>query len=1138
MARCVTKNTKLIDENNPDALRELQENLAVIDKKIWFLESYLTQKHAIGYSLLYFLRRIPGLKLTLETYIIAVKIDEQYRNEIATLLTRDDAKTLEQHIRVGADVSDILLPAKKQHKTEIVKLLESQDIQLSAESKLLLALHNTHGQGPLNIDKAIVEECLNRSSALLKTSLSHKNPAGYSLYYLLTHHPEFGELLKNNAILAEHHQMLVRTAPPEIWLIDAEQCEALVKCGVFSPSELLKIPFQNNKFKIINFLLAHGAVFSSAAELKGLLFRTIHNNSQKPSANAFIEWAFTAGQISPTQPIEFALNRTALHIAAEFKNDDALALCLGVAEHLDVNVRDWQGTTPLHLVQLPEMAECLLEKGANPYALSDAFETPKDTSKKNPAVMTVIIGAQKKLEATYQNALAKNDMATVRACLARGVRVSTTDFDGIENPELRGVLEQTLRVQETHFHQALARRGNNNAWFMVLEFLTQRYVSEQVTQETINKMLSQQKSIDLENFVEVGIPFTTEQQHALVNLLLSNNGHHGCVTLVDKGFVLTEAQQRQLMATLLESHHVDSCCRLVQKGFPVTAEQKHQMLVLALNEPKLNDPHADITLFIDTFGMSNDVRELSYGASPRFEKGFLYALVQTWHAAFIQAIKDNNLDIVRDSIARGINVKDMMSPPPLCLVTSAEMTELLIAAGANLNGDRGMGGNFPPPLSRAIEKKFVDVVRCMLTHGADVAHRSEARSVLPIAQVYKLDNSPESNTIRLIMFDACNQKYKNLRESLFSDPANPVALETLEKEGSAVIETLFGCPNRDGIGLLAVIRRAVKDLTPYPNILNVARRLDDIFVLKCKVDPSKINYFLDLGLDIEALDYWENTLLLIFAAKNNLEVVKTLVERGANLFARNAVGESVLDRSGGVVRPYLVEVIEERRANFRRAIKDGNVEAIKENGVHASRLLDPKLSDDDFIVIVRQLNSISDQTTLIELLKPCDSEGFSVLNHIRRRIRNLEKHCPTIHAAANEIHPATIQANFRNVLLHAQLTVDQTLGLIRLAKEGIDVDIVLGCGHPPLQHALMGTNDSNLVRVFVLSGARVTEEIITVAKNNQPMLDALNVGRPTQLIASPRLNNWWRSSTPSTTETGSNNNNNNNNDPRFGQSSK
>lgn len=90
-----------------------------------------------------------------------------------------------------------------------------------------------------------------------------------------------------------------------------------------------------------------------------------------------------------------------------------------------------------------------------------------------------------------------------------------------------------------------------------------------------------------------------------------------------------------------------------------------------------------------------------------------------------------------------------------------------------------------------------------------------------------------------------------------------------------------------------------------------------------------VNFFIEKGADIEAIDGQGNTPLLIAISKSTNEIIQLLIKNNANIEAKNQKGETALIRAASIGNDKIVQLLIENGADIETTDNNGNTPLLK-----------------------------------------------------------------------------------------------------------------------------------------------------------------------------------------------------------------
>ncbi len=257
---------------------------------------------------------------------------------------------------------------------------------------------------------------------------------------------------------------------------------------------------------------------------------------------------------------------------------------------------------------------------------------------------------------------------------------------------------------------------------------------------------------------------------------------------------------------------------------------------------------------------------LEYGANP--------------DEAMRKAVENERTEIVKMLLDYGANTNGQLASP--AAKGDREMVEILLAGGANPNDG----------MQAAVDKNQTRIVEMLLTHGA----RAKGFIETPIAR--------NNREMTLLLLEAG----ANPNEGMFLavQKENIEMVKTLLKYGAdgSKIDFLKMAVNKKNDRLVTILAEAGTDVN---HRFSDGKTIIHLAAFKAYNYPV-IRALVDAGVELNVYDRRKNSPLHLAVAigKENLEVIRLLVENGADVNAVNQEGKSICKAAKHLkVRKYL-----------------------------------------------------------------------------------------------------------------------------------------------------------------------------------------------------------------------------------------
>jgi ankyrin repeat protein len=250
------------------------------------------------------------------------------------------------------------------------------------------------------------------------------------------------------------------------------------------------------------------------------------------------------------------------------------------------------------------------------------------------------------------------------------------------------------------------------------------------------------------------------------------------------------------------------------------------------------------------------------------------------------------------------------------------ITGLLIAGGAKVNAFDDMGKT---PLMHAAEKGDMRTVRALVGKGASLNLQSKnSETALTLAIAGKHDD-----VVRFLMAKRAGMRSEDLQAAIHT--GNLTLISGLLERGVDAGDSLLTALPKGGLNLVKLLVRKGAD----PNARDYYRKSPLILEAEnwADAEPSVLDYLLDHGADIHAVDDKGMSALLYAAARGNHAVANVLIARGADTSLKNNEGKSAWTLAAEASDHKMMELLEKSgaRREFAGMTWEGKNAALNES---------------------------------------------------------------------------------------------------------------------------------------------------------------------------------------------------------------
>lgn len=296
-----------------------------------------------------------------------------------------------------------------------------------------------------------------------------------------------------------------------------------------------------------------------------------------------------------------------------------------------------------------------------------------------------------------------------------------------------------------------------------------------------------------------------------------------------------------------------------------------------------------------------------------------------------RACKKGNLNEVIDLLERGADPNECDFCGFTCLHEAAlngdiEIVRYLISKGADVNKQALPDGDLETPLIDAADNGHYEIVKLLLESGADpLIYNNDGYTAL--TKIFNIHKDDEGYDDIIKILEEAHSKEKGAQKTNVSTARSPSPDQIVEDPNESYFKDLLKKKNHSS-AIYKYAAEGVKDLAVQYII--EGGRLDykpDIFILAARngyVELVDILLGLVENFDINIQNACGLTALLASVGRNHLDVVKFLLERGADPFLRrkqDGFNALEISRKSPKFRAEEVELLE----NFMKTNPNYNV---------------------------------------------------------------------------------------------------------------------------------------------------------------------------------------------------------------------
>jgi ankyrin repeat protein len=512
--------------------------------------------------------------------------------------------------------------------------------------------------------------------------------------------------------------------------------------------------------------------------------------------------------------------------------------------------------------------------------------------------------------------------------------------------------------------------------------------------------------------------------------------------------------------------NVDVMKCLIENGANINAKNNNSGT--PLHRAAFNNPNIDVIKCLIKHGADINAKNNS-GKTPldvantEEKKNFLRDSTATVinkipEKDIFDAIKQGDLKTVKEWInfdPKSVHEKDTDCNTPLIIAawqnSNVDIIKCLLKNRADING-KNIYGNTPLIIA-AWQNANVDVIKCLLENGADVNAKNYTGNTPLILAAWQNTNV---EIIKCLIENGADINAKNNKGRTPLDVANTVEKKNFLRDSTDTVikkktyKNIFDAIKQ---GDLATVKEWIKidPKSVHERDVDGSTPLHWAAISNTNVDVIKC--LLERGADINAKNNGGNTPLHWAARKNsNGDVIKCLIENGADINAKNNNGTTPMNAANT-----------EEKKNFLRnaattVIKNEPEEALP----FEDFILSAETSDmeDDFVPYLGDLSNEDIFEDIFDAIKQGD------LKAVKMWIKNDPK---SVHKKDADCNTPLIIAAWQN----------SNVDIIKcLLKNGADVNAKNNNGDTPLTLAARQNTNVDIIKCLLKNGADVNAKNI------------------------------------------------------------